>query len=389
MAAPDDSPLSDALVAARRNRRRRLAELMAGTGIDGLLVGHDKDIRYLTGFVGDDSVMIVTASPADLPVLITDARYDEFLDPWRTGGVAEVEMATRHRLEQTVKRVCERRGIKHLGLQAEHMTLEGHGRLGEACGPLPLVETSGLIARLRQRKDPLEVDAIERAIHIQQEALTAALQRLAVGMTEIEFCATLEYEMKSRGANDPSFATMVAGGARSSVIHYATGTPVIEEGTLLVDWGAVVDGYCSDMTRTFGVERMDDRIAELYAIVLEAQQAAIDACAPGRTCAEIDSVARGIITAAGHGEHFGHGLGHGLGLDIHEGPYFNEHATDAVLEPGMVMTVEPGIYVPGLGGVRIEDDVLITEGGCRVLCDYPKDPTGAVLEVAVAGGPAA
>ena len=114
MAAPDDSPLSDALVAARRNRRRRLAELMAGTGIDGLLVGHDKDIRYLTGFVGDDSVMIVTASPADLPVIITDARYDEFLDPWRTGGVAEVEMATRHRLEQTVKRVCERRGIKQI-----------------------------------------------------------------------------------------------------------------------------------------------------------------------------------------------------------------------------------------------------------------------------------
>ena len=160
----------------------------------------------------------------------------------------------------------------------------------------------------------------------------------------------------------------------------------IEEGVLLVDWGAVVDGYRSDMTRTFGVGSLPDKIAELYDIVLEAQQAAITACAPGKSCAEIDGIARGIIDRAGYGESFGHGLGHGLGLDIHEAPFFNQQSTDIVLEAGMVMTVEPGIYLPGVGGVRIEDDVLITDHGHRVLTSFPRDPSQAVLEPLGVGG---
>ena len=157
---------------------------------------------------------------------------------------------------------------------------------------------------------------------------------------------------------------------------------MIEAGTLLIDWGAVVDGYCSDMTRTFGVGTLPEKVRELYDVVLDAQLSAIDACAPGRVCAEIDALARGIIERAGYGEHFGHGLGHGLGLDIHEDPYFNDLETEVVLEPGMVMTVEPGIYLPGVGGVRIEDDVLITDVGCRVLTDFPKDPDAAVIDAA-------
>jgi len=210
--------------------------------------------------------------------------------------------------------------------------------------------------------------------------MVAALARLSPGMSELEFAAALEYEMKVRGASGPSFETCVSAGTNSAVIHYMSAGALIEEETLLVDWGAISDGYCSDMTRTYGVGHFPKKIGELYDIVLDAQRAAIDACAPGRQCAEIDGVARGLITKAGYGEHFGHGLGHGLGLDVHEPPFFNQQATGVVLEPGMVMTVEPGIYLPGVGGVRIEDDVLITDNGHRVLTDFPKDTSEVLLE---------
>lgn len=377
--------LSEKTISACHRRQDRLRAAMEAAEIDALLVGHDKDIRYLTSFVGDDSLLLISRGAGDAAVIITDARYDELLEPWRASGMAEIVIGTRHRLERSVKGLADRHGVKHLGVQAEHMTLAERRRLIEVWGGRTLVETHGLVGRLRRTKDEWEIAAIERGIAIQEEALTAALTRLSLGMTELEFCAALEYEMKTRGAAGPSFGTMVAGGPRSSIIHYETGAPPIEEGTLLIDWGAVVDGYCSDMTRTFGVGRLPDKVAEIYPIVLEAQQAAIDACKPGIPCAEIDAVARGIIKAAGYGEQFGHGLGHGLGLDIHEAPFFNELSTDVRLEPGMVMTVEPGIYLPGVGGVRIEDDILITESGCRVLTGYPKDPGAAVIEQVTAG----
>ena len=315
-------------------------------------------------------------------MIITDARHDELLDPWRATGIAQVVMGTRHRLEQSALDQCKERSVRRLGIQAEHLTLARRRKLAAVGGDDLLVETEGLVGRLRMRKDEAEIAAIERAAAVHQDAIRAALSGLSIGMTELELCAAIEYEMKVRGASGPSFGTMVATGPRSSIIHHVTGPARIEPGTLLIDWGAVVDGYCSDMTRTFGVGTLPKKVRELYGVVLEAQLSAIDACAPGKTCAEIDAVARGIIGQAGYGEHFGHGLGHGLGLDIHEDPYFNELETDVVLEPGLVMTVEPGIYLPGVGGVRIEDDVLITDGGCRVLTDFPKDAESAVIDAA-------
>ena len=379
---PPAEPISTELAAACSARQGRLRDAcggVGGAGVDGLLIGHDRDIRYLTGFSGEDSLLLMPCGSAEPPVIITDTRHDEVLNPWRERGVAEVVMGTRHRLEQSVAAQCDRHGVGRLGIQAEHLPIAGRRALADAVGGVSLVETEGLVRTLRMRKDALEIAAIERAASIHQDAMRAALGRLRVGMTELELCAALEYEMKVRGASGPSFGTMVASGPRSSIIHYETSAATIEEGVLLVDWGAVADGYCSDMTRTFAVGRMPDRIREIHAIVLEAQQAAIDACAPGRRCAEIDAVARDIITAAGYGEHFGHGLGHGLGLDIHEDPYFNELSTDVVLAPGMVMTVEPGIYIPGAGGVRIEDDVVVTDDGCRVLTSFPKDPEAAAI----------
>ncbi len=372
------SPLTPDTTSACGRRRQLLRDALGGAGVDGLLIGHPRDIMYLTGFIGDDSLLLVPGGD-DAAVIITDSRHDEMLEPWRDAGAAEVVMGTRHRLEFSVTDPCHRHAVRRLGIQAEHLTIAHWRRLEPALGGLDLVETEGLVGTLRMRKDDLEIAAIERAIGIHEDAMRAALGRLSPGMTEIELCAALEYEMKMRGASAASFSTCVAAGPHSSVIHHLTGDTPIEEGVLLVDWGAVVDGYCSDMTRTFGVGTMPDKIGELYGIVLEAQLAAIDACAPGRVCAEIDATARRIIERAGYGEHFGHGLGHGLGLDIHEAPFFNEQASDTVLEPGMVMTVEPGIYLPGVGGVRIEDDVLITCYGCLVLTSFAKDPSDTVL----------
>ncbi len=378
---PEAGDIGKPQQSACQERRNRLRGDMQRAGIDALLVSHPTDIRYLTAFVGDDSLLLVGAEAGDA-VIISDARYDEFLQPWRT--CATVVIGVRHQLPRSVREVCDRRGVRTLGIQAERVSVAGRKALAAALGR-DVTDTEGLVGRLRMRKDEIEIRAIERAIAIHQEALPPALERLAPGMTELELCAAIEYEMKIRGASGPSFATMVASGPRSSVIHYSTSVKPIGPGVLLIDWGAVVDGYCSDMTRTFAVGRMPKKIAEMYRIVAEAQQAAIDAMGPGRACAEMDGVARRIIEAAGYGEHFTHGLGHGVGLNIHEEPFFNAQSTQ-VLEPGMVMTVEPGIYVPGVGGVRIEDDVLITDRGCRVLTSFPKDPGSAVLEPAAAAG---
>ncbi len=367
------------LSAACQRRQDRVRLALDGVGADALLVGHSTDIRYLTGFGGHDSLLLVTGENAP-PVIITDPRHDQLLEPWRRANAAVVVMGTRHRLAGSARAACEGRGIATIAIQSEHVTVAARKHLEAGLSGIRIVETDGLVGTLRMCKDPLEVAAIEQAIGIHQDAMQAALTRLSPGMTELELAAAIEYEMKIRGASSPSFDTCVSAGANSAIIHYDTGQDHIEEGTLLVDWGAVAGGYCSDMTRTYGIGGLPPKVAELYDIVLEAQLAAIDACGPGRSCAEVDGVARKIITDAGYGEQFGHGLGHGLGLDVHEAPYFNAQSTDVRLEPGMVMTVEPGIYLPGVGGVRIEDDVLITDDGCRVLTNFPKDHSDTVLE---------
>ena len=386
MSDPADDRLPSAAITSCDGRVKRLREAISAHPIDGLLISNATDIRYLTGFVGDDSLLLVGG--VDGATIISDTRYDEFLEPWAALGHVDVVMGTRHQLEKSVERLSRSGGIRRLGVQAEYLTIAHQRTLATIFPAEALVATEGLVGQLRIRKDDQEIRSIERAASIQSEAMRVALRRLAPGMTELAFCATVEFEMKVRGASGPSFATMVATGPRSSVIHHQTGTVTIGQGVLLVDWGAVADGYCSDMTRTFGLGGLPAKISEIYQIVLDAQLAAIEACRPGKACIEIDSIARDLITAAGYGERFGHGLGHGLGLNVHEAPYFSRHAADAILEPGMVMTVEPGIYLPGVGGVRIEDDVLITDAGCRVLTDYPKDLDSIMLEpiTATAGG---
>jgi Xaa-Pro aminopeptidase len=359
---------------------RRLGDLrsaMENAGVDALIVASEPDIFYLTDFVGHDSLLLVTGEGG---IIISDPRYDEFLDPWREVPGLSIHMGVRHRLEQSVADLCAEAGLKKLGIQAEHVTVAARHRLVGALRGLTLADTVGLVGELRKKKDAVEIARIEKAAAIQQAALTAALDKLQAGMTELEFCAELYYQMQIRGSFKPSFDAIIGAGPNSSVIHYMTGQGEIQPGCLLVDWGATYHGYCADLTRTFGIGEMPAKIVEIYAIVLDAQMAAIAACAPGRRCADIDAVARDVITNAGYGEYFGHGLGHGLGIEVHEDPYFND-LSDDILAPGNVMTVEPGIYLPGVGGVRIEDDVLITEDGHRVLSEYPKDLAGATRAI--------
>ena len=243
----------------------------------------------------------------------------------------------------------------------------------KSIGDLELVPTSDLVSVLRQRKTSQECALIEQAIGIQEAALEATLSDLRAGMTEAQVAARLEYEMRLRGAESASFEAIIGSGPNSSVIHHIPGDRAIEDGMLLVDWGARVEGYCSDLTRTMCFGPMPEPMERVYEVVLESLEAAIEACLPGADCAQVDAAARDVIAAAGWGDQFPHGLGHGVGMDVHESPFFSSRSGGILLEPGMIMTVEPGVYLPGVGGVRIEEDVLITETGHRVLSTWPRD----------------
>jgi len=242
-----------------------------------------------------------------------------------------------------------------------------------------LVATRGVLSDLRAIKDAFEIRAIRKSVKLQEEAMEATLPQLEVGQTETEVAAILEYEMRWRGADGPSFQTIAAARANGSKPHARPGsTRTASSRPLLIDWGARLDGYCSDMTRTFCFGRWPKVMREIYEVTLEAQIAACEAVRPGITGAELDAVARDIIEAAGYGDRFGHSLGHGIGLDVHEMPRIAKTAK-AALEPGMIVTIEPGIYLPGVGGVRIEDDVLVTERGGKNLSRLPKDIEWATL----------
>jgi len=357
----------------------RLARLRMGirsAGVDGLLITNANDIRYLTPFSGEDSHAIVTGKRL---VLISDSRFAEEIEPlgkWLDIALRSGPIAGK------VGEVASDLKIRKLGLQSEHLTIGARKAIAKAVGGKKVVDTQGLLSQLREIKDRVELDLIRKAIQCQQKGLQATLADLRVGQSEADIAARLEYEMKTLGADGVAFGTNVSARANSSKPHYRPSSRVkLARGKpLLIDWGARVDGYCSDMTRTWGVGSMPKKIREIYAIVLDAQLTAIDAIRPGVKCGEVDAVARRIIDGAGYGKFYGHGLGHGIGLNVHEGPGLSPRSgRKDVLKEGMVVTVEPGIYLPGIGGVRIEDDVLVTARGPRVLCDWPKDLASAVL----------
>jgi len=363
---------------ACRSRLIAVRRAFDASGIDAILVTRPCDIEYFTGFCGHDSWLLITRERA---IVISDNRYDEQLNPLRETDFTEVTIGVRHRLHLALNDLLAAHRARRLGVQADHITVALRNTVAGAV-EAAVVDTTGVVGALRRMKDALEIAAIERAIRINQDALRATLPQITLSMTERELSALLEYEMKRRGGDGAGFKPIVATGAHGSLPHYeTTDAPIEDRAGLLIDWGTTADGYQSDLTRTFGINELPAALQEIYQVVLDAQLAAIDAIAPGKPCAAIDKVARDLITKAGYGDYFGHGLGHGLGKEVHEPPFFNHLETETLLAPGVVMTVEPGIYLPGVGGVRIEDNIVVTDSGCRVLSSFPKSLGDAVIAV--------
>jgi Xaa-Pro aminopeptidase len=357
-------------MAASARRADAVAGLAAERDLDALLVREPVNLRWLTGFTGTNGLAVVEARPGGGRHFVTDFRYVE-----QAGQ--EVADFERHRGERDLLdglgEVLPSRRPLRLGFDDAHVSVRDHRRLREALEGVELVAAGGLVERLRAVKDPDELGRIRAAAALADDALWAVLEQGLAGRTEAEVALQLESEMRRRGAQQASFPPIVAAGPHGALPHAEPrDVPIPEHALVVVDWGAQLDGYCSDCTRTFATGEVDAEAEDVYAVVLRAQLAGLEAVRPGVTGREADATARAIIEEAGHGERFGHGLGHGVGLEVHEAPRLSKAGEDA-LEAGNVVTVEPGVYLPGRLGVRIEDLVVVTEDGREVLSSHPKE----------------
>ncbi len=363
-------------VAGRLGRLRdALAADSAAAGTDALLVGNLTNVRYLTGFTGSAALLLVT--PSDT-VFVTDGRYKDRAAAELDAAGVPATLEVVNDAEATVVEHVARLGLRAVGLEADTVTWSTQRRLAAAldkgAGGCEAVPTTAVVETLRLTKDAGEVARIRAAAAIADRALDTVRRRLLDGLTESEFAAELDATMRHLGADDLSFETIVASGPNGARPHHTPSDRQIAQGDLVViDFGALVDGYHSDMTRTLGVGTLDEERRHMLDVVLASQAAGVAAVTSGVDCATVDKACRDLIEEAGMGDAFLHSTGHGVGLDIHEEPRVSSRST-ATLRPGHVVTVEPGVYLTGIGGVRIEDTVLVTEGGCERLTLAPKDP---------------
>jgi Xaa-Pro aminopeptidase len=355
--------VSDVSTAARAER---LVELLRERELDSLLVTDLVNVRYLTGFTGTNGACVVTP---DERLFLTDFRY-----------VAQAEEQVRdfERLpagRELASDLAERLSGR-AGFDDAHMSVRTHARLTENVGEgVELVAAGGLVERLREVKDAYELDRIGEAAKLATAALERTLEHGLAGRTERGFARELEQALRDGGAEEPSFSAIVAAGPHGALPHAEPRDVEIPRGTLVVvDWGARIDGYCSDCTRTIATGEPDGPAADVYELVRRAQADALAAVWPGAEKRAVDGVARAVIEGAGHGERFGHGLGHGVGLEVHEEPRLTKQA-EGELAAGNVVSVEPGIYLPGELGVRIEDLVAVTDEGAQVFTSFPKTLT--------------
>jgi Xaa-Pro aminopeptidase len=350
---------------ARATRAGRLAERLAQRELDALLVSNVVNVRYLTGFTGTNALAIVGADARG--TFVTDFRY---LDQAEQQVSVEFE---RMRGKQDLLGDAAPLLAGRVGFDDEHLTVSTHRRLAELVPEgVELVAAGGLVEELRAVKERDELERIARAASLVDEALAALAERGLAGRSEREVALGLEVDLRQRGAEGVPFPLIVAGGAHGALPHASPRNERIPRDSLvIVDLGSVVDGYCSDCTRTFATGPLDAEAAEVYALVLAAQERALEAVRAGAGVREVDAVAREAIADAGHGDHFGHGLGHGVGLEVHERPRLSPQG-EGNLAAGNVVTVEPGVYVSGRFGVRIEDLVVVGEDGPEVLSDFPK-----------------
>ncbi len=361
-------------------RCEKLRKLLKKSDAGAMLVTDVVNVTWLTGFTGDSSYLLVFP---DGVVLISDSRFMLQI-PAECPGLNFTIRDTRTPMTEAVKRELKKAFPRQapetvfLGVEADCMTLATSRVFQEKVTP-SLVPLSGQLDGLRQIKDKTEIDCIRHAGKIAKNAFLAMRATLGPQKTEKQLAAELEYTMKLLGAQCEAFPSIIALDAHAANCH-AVPREVKLEGAhmLLVDWGANYHGYRSDLTRTLALGEPTKEFKKIYKIVLDAQMKAIDAIRPGQKCSEIDAVARNHITKCGYGSTFGHGLGHGLGMHVHESPRFSP-VCDTELQPGMVMTVEPGIYIENWGGIRIEDDILVTRRGYEVLTDVPKTLADVVV----------
>ena len=350
-------------------RGEKLADRLEELGVDAFLVASAANRRYLSGFTGSAGTLFI--SPSDR-LLLTDFRYVRQASLQAPG----FEVIETPEITDAIAEHLTGAKLERVGFEADHTTVAGHRRLAQRLAELPrateLVPLDGVVEHQRCIKDAIEMEAIRTAVRIADEVMAVAAESLRAGMSEKSFATMLEFEMHRLGAQGPSFPIIVAAGPNAAMAHHAPGDREIRaHEPVIVDLGVVVDGYCSDITRSFAVGGGDARFREVYAIVAAAQRAACGAIGGGLSGVEADALARDPIVAAGYGDQFGHGTGHGVGLEIHEAPRVSPRSTDT-LQAGMVTSVEPGIYLSDWGGIRIEDLVLIEETGAEVLSAAPK-----------------
>jgi len=365
---PEAVDLPPLPIAPRLDRLRRT---FAEANCDALVITRLVNIRYLTGFTGSAAMLLVKEDDA---LFVTDGRYTEQAEEQL--GAAGVDARIEIGANQTLQRdsLMGALGTGHrIGLEADGVTWSQAQSMTEWFAGNEVVSTTGLVEGLRRVKDDAEVARIRAACAIADDALAELLPTLADGPTEREFALALEFAMRRRGASANSFDPIVASGPNAAKPHARPSDRRVGEGELVVlDFGCIVDGYCSDMTRTVSVGDPGPEARSLVDVVATAQRAGRDEVRAGITAGEVDATCRSVIDDAGLGEYFVHGTGHGVGLEIHEAPRVGKGVGDT-LEPGFIVTVEPGVYVAGRGGVRIEDTVVVTETGCTPLTLAPKD----------------
>jgi Xaa-Pro aminopeptidase len=356
-------------------RRDRLARLLSTEQVDAFAVSNPVNVTYLTGFSGEASVLIVGR---DRTLLVSDFRFIEQLAE-ECPGLETYIRPPAQKLPEAVAQVLAKFGYRAVGFESTAVTVAELEVLRANTPGLDWKPVPDHVGELRMVKDASEVEAIRQAIRQAENAFTAFRVMVRPGDSEKDLCDAMESYVRRAGGTSTCFPTIVAVGERAALPHAPPTARTVESGELLlVDWGVTGRLYKSDLTRTLATRKISPKLEEVYTVVLRAQQQAIGAIRPGVTAQAIDAEARGLIGQAGFGAFFGHGLGHGLGLQVHEGPALRP-GSDTVLQPGMVFTIEPGIYLPGWGGVRIEDDVLVTPDGCEVLTHLPRQLE--VLEV--------
>ncbi len=349
-------------------RLEQLRTALGERGLDAVVINKPHNRFYLSGFTGSAGVLLITLKKA---YLITDFRYTE--QAAAQAPAFEILKPESTNIALIVK-LLEQDQVKRLGFESDFLTVDQHVEYQGNLGSHELVSVSGMVEALRMLKDEDELNRMRKAAAIADAAWADLIPLIKPGVVERDLAIELEYKMKKLGAEGLAFDIIAASGVRSSLPHGRASEKQIAQGDLVTfDFGAIYEGYCSDMTRTVMVGDPTAKQREIYEIVLEAEQRGVAACKAGMTGKDLDEVCRSYIREKGYADAFGHGTGHGVGIDVHEAPRVSGRGEKDRLLPGMIVTIEPGIYLPGGGGVRIEDMVLVTETGCESFSKSPKD----------------